>query len=315
MPLSPQVSDLTSFDLLLSVATLGSIGRAAAAHGMSQPAASARLRQLEHHLGVRLLRRETRGTRLTTAGELVASWATPVLDRAADLDAGISALRADHHTHLRVAASLTVAEYLLPAWLIALRAADPHTAIALFCGNSVDVAARLLAGDAEIGFVEGPTVPAGMQARDLTRDELAVVVAPSHPWARRRRIPGRTVARTSLVSREPGSGTRQAWEQAVREQLGVDVAAPILEVSSTTAIKAAVIGGIGPAVLSVRAVTTDIGAGTLTRIAVPDLDLTRLLRAIWPLGRTLRGPAGDLLAIALRDTTDRGRRPPRPTTD
>lgn len=301
MPLPPRVSDLTSFDLLLSVAELGSIGRAAAAHRMSQPAASARLRHLEHELGVRLLKREARGARLTTVGELVAGWVRPVVDRAADLEAGIAALRVDRQTHLRIAASLTVAEYLLPRWLIALRAADPDTVTALSCGNSTEVAAQVLGGEAEIGFVEGPTVPAGVQAREVARDELVVVVAPSHEWARRRRVRATELATTPLVSREPGSGTRQAWEQAVREQLDTDLAAPVLEVSSTTAIKAAVMGGIGPAVLSVRVVAAELAAGTLVRLAVPGLDLTRRLRAIWPAGHDLRGPARDLLAIALRN--------------
>ena len=300
MPLPSRVSDLTSFDLLLSVAKLGSIGRAAAAHRMSQPAASARLRQLEHQVGARLLERGARGARLTTVGELVAGWAQPAVDRAADLEEGIAALRRDRHTHLRVAASLTVAEYLLPAWLIALRVADPDTMTALSCGNSAEVAGQILAGEAEIGFIEGPKVPGGVQAREVARDELAVVVAPSHRWARRRRVRATELVRTPLVSREPGSGTRQAWEQAVREQLDADLAAPILEVSSTTAIKAAAMGGIGPAVLSVRAVTAELAAGTLVRLAVPGLDLTRRMHAIWPAGHTLQGPASDLLAIALR---------------
>ena len=111
---------------------------------------------------------------------------------------------------------------------------------------------------------------------------------------------GAELATTPLVSREPGSGTRQAWEQAVREQFDADLPAPVLEVSSTTAIKAAVMGGIGPAVLSVRAVTAELAAGTLVRLAVPGLDLTRRLHAIWPVGYTLQGPARDLLTIALR---------------
>jgi DNA-binding transcriptional LysR family regulator len=302
MPLPPRVSDLTSFDLLLSVAELGSIGRAAAAHGMSQPAASERLRNLEHELGVRLLKREARGTRLTTVGELVAGWAQPVVDGAADLEAGIAALRVDRHMHLRIAASLTVAEYLLPRWLIALRVADPKTVTALSCGNSTEVVAQVLAEEAEIGFIEGPKVPAGVQAREVARDELAVVVAPSHKWARRRRVHATELAKTPLASREPGSGTRQAWEQAVREQLDTDLADPVLEVSSTTAIKAAAMGGIGPAVLSVRTVAAELAAGTLVRLAVPGLDLTRRLRAIWPTGHDLRGPARDLLAIALRSS-------------
>lgn len=247
-----------------------------------------------------MLEREARGARLTTAGELVASWAQPAVDRAADLEAGIAALARDRHTHLRVAASLTVAEYLLPRWLIALREADPATITALTSGNSAEVATQVLAGQAEIGFVEGPDVPGGVQAAEVARDELAVVVAPSHRWARRRRVRAADLVATPLVSREPGSGTRQAWERAVREQFGLAVAEPILEVSSTTAIKAAVMGGIGPAVLSVRAVTAELAAGTLVRLSVPGLDLTRRLHAIWPAGHTLGGPAGDLLAIALR---------------
>jgi DNA-binding transcriptional LysR family regulator len=98
MPLPYRVSDLTSFDLLLSVGQLGSIGRAAALHQISQPAASARLRQLERQVGARLLDRGACGARLTTIDELVAGWAQPVVDRAADLEETIAALRRDQHT-------------------------------------------------------------------------------------------------------------------------------------------------------------------------------------------------------------------------
>lgn len=301
MPLPSRVTDLTSFDLLLSVARLGSIGRAAAAHGVTQPAASMRLRQLENRVGTRLLERTTRGAQLTTAGELVAGWAQPVVDGAADLAACIDALRADRQSQLRIAASLTVAEYLLPRWLIALRTVDPETATALHSGNSAEVAERVLAGVAELGFVEGPQIPAGLHAREVAHDELALVVAAGHPWAGRRRRPrAAELAATALVSREPGSGTRDAWERALRAQIDVDPVAPLLELSSTTAIKAAAVGGIGPAVLSGYAVAAELAAGTLVRVPVPDLDLTRRLCAIWPTGHEPRGPAGDLLAIALR---------------
>ena len=300
MPLPPRVCDLTSFDLLLGVAATGSIGRAAATHGMSQPAASARLRELERHLGVRLLQREPRGTRLTTVGELVAGWAQPVLARAADLEAGIAALTRDRNSHLTVAASLTIAEYLLPRWLIALQAAHPETTTALVCGSSADVVDQILGHRADLGFVESPTLPRGVRACDVGRDELSIVVTPSHPWARRpAAVTADDLGATPMVSREPGSGTRQTWERAVREQLGTTLPPPLLVVSSTTAIKAATIGGIGPAVISARAVETELATGTLIAVTVPGLDLTRRLHAIWAEGDRLRGPAADLLAIAV----------------
>jgi len=92
MPLPSRVSDLTGFDLLLSVARAGSIGRAAAEHGISQPAASARMRLLEGQLGLALIERSPRGSRLTPAGALVADWAQAAVDAAAALDEGVTAL-------------------------------------------------------------------------------------------------------------------------------------------------------------------------------------------------------------------------------
>ena len=186
MPLPPRVSDLTGMDLLLSVARTGSIGRAAAEHGVSQPAASARLRRLEGQLGLALIERSPRGSRLTPAGALVAGWAQAAVDAAAALDAGVIALRRERDSRLRIAASMTVAEYLLPVWLTALAAAYLGAAVALAAVNSDQVAQAVLAGTADIGFVEGPVVPAGVHAEPVGRDTLALVVAPGHRWARRR---------------------------------------------------------------------------------------------------------------------------------
>ena len=70
-----------------------------------------------------LIERSPRGSRLTTNGELVAGWAQAAIDAAAALEAGITSLRERSDAVLRVAASMTVAEYLLPGWLTALRAA------------------------------------------------------------------------------------------------------------------------------------------------------------------------------------------------
>lgn len=297
MPLPPQVTDLTGFDLLLSVARLGSVGRAAAAHHVSQPAASARLRELERRLGLTLLHRTPRGSTLTETGALVADWARAAVDAADALATGVAALRATHETRLAVAASQTVAEYLLPPWLVALRAGHPGLSVTLRAANSADVAAAVLAGEVALGFVEGPGVPAGLHAETVAGDRLAVVVAAGHPWSRRRRgVTPAELAATPLVSREAGSGTRRAFEEAL---LPLVAAAPLLELSSTTAIKHAVAAGSGAAVLSSLAVTAELAAGTL--VAVPTaMPLQRHLRAIWPAGDQLIGPARDLYAIARR---------------
>ncbi|MFG2057198.1 LysR family transcriptional regulator [Micromonospora sp. NPDC048930] len=301
MPLPPQVTDLTSFDLLLSVARLGSVGRAAAAHGISQPAASARLRHLERRLGVTLLRRSPRGSTLTDEGALVADWARTAVEAATALATSAAALRAAADSRLVVAASQTVAEYLLPGWLVALHGGQPGLSVALHAGNSADVAARVLAGDAALGFIEGPDTPAGLHAETVAEDRLIVVAAPGHPWARRRRgITPAELAACPLVAREAGSGTRRVLEAALRAEGIEEIASPSLQLSSTTAIKHAVAAGSGPAVLSSLAVTAELAAGILVAVPVTGLPLRRQLRAVWAAGQQLTGPARDLHAITAR---------------
>ena len=311
MTLPSRVSDLTGFDLLLTVARLGSLGRAAAEHGISQPAASARMRQLEGQLGLALIERSPRGSRLTPAGALVADWAQAAIDAAVALDAGVTALRRERDSRLRIAASMTVAEYLLPAWLTALRAMDPGAAVALMAVNSAEVAGAVLADAADIGFVEGPDLPDGLRAERIGADVLTVIVAPAHPWALRARrggITARELADTPLVAREAGSGTRRYLEEALAAQVGLARVPPLAELSSTTAIKAAVAAGAGAAVLSSLAVAADLAAGTLCAVPVSGLDLHRTLRAVWPAGRRLTGPARDLFAIAARSGPGHGPR-------
>jgi DNA-binding transcriptional LysR family regulator len=196
---------------------------------------------------------------------------------------------------------MTVAEYLLPGWLTALRARDPGTVVALTAGNSAHVASAVLDSRADLGFVESPRLPPGLASCPVGTDVLTVVVPPGHRWARRRSgITAVELMATPLVAREPGSGTRRYLEEALRLQAGPDQVPPVAELSSTTAIKSAVAAGIGPAVLSELAVAAELAAGTLRAVRVTDLDLSRRLLAVWAEGRQLIGPAADLRAIAGR---------------
>src|SRR5246127_1311370 len=208
MSLPDRVSDLVPFDLLLSVARLGSLGLAATEHGISQPAASTRISRLERQLGAPWIGRSPRGSRLTADGDLVAGWAQAAIDAAAALDAGVTSLRTRSDAVLRVAASMTVAEYLLPGWLTVLRARDPETAVALTAGNSADVSAAVRDGGADLGFVEGPDLLPGLASHQVGTDRLTVVVPAGHRWERRRSgITAAELAATPLVTREAGSGT------------------------------------------------------------------------------------------------------------
>ncbi|HEV7212955.1 MAG TPA: LysR substrate-binding domain-containing protein [Blastococcus sp.] len=291
------VPDLDSLQLLLEVTETGSLGRAAAAHGLSQPAVSARIQGMERLVGFPLLTRTARGSSLTPSGALLADWAREVLAAAAVLDAGIASLRGERDGRLRVAASLTVAEYLLPGWLARLATAHPQTVVSLIAGNSADAAGAVLRGEVELGYIEGPDVPPGLQERVVAQDRLVVVVPPGHPWTRRRGpVEAEELAATRLVQREPSSGTRTSLEHALAAF--APMATPLLELSTSSAVRSAAAAGAGPAVLSDLAVRDDVAAGRLVRIAVRGVDLTRRLRAVWPAAQRLTGPAEDLLRLA-----------------
>lgn len=302
MALSSHIPDLSSLELLLTVARTGSFGAAGRELGLSQQAVSSRVRTVERLVGVRLIERGARGSSLTPAGALLADWASRVLAAAEELDVAIGALRGARDGRLDIAASFTVAEYLLPGWLVRLRerlATD--TGVNLVVRNSGEVADLVLGGAADVGFVEGPDLPAGLSVVTVAGDELTLVVPPGHPWAVRRRGVGlEELAAVPLVAREQGSGTRLVLDRALFAAAPhIARAAPALELSNTTAIRRAVRAGAGPAVLSNLAVDDDLAAGRLVRVALSGgTRLRRELRAIWPDGPLPAGPARTLLSIA-----------------
>ncbi|MEU3748772.1 MULTISPECIES: LysR family transcriptional regulator [Streptomyces] len=294
--LSHRVPDLGALELLIAVARHGSLGAAAREVGITQPAASSRIRSMERQLGVALVDRSPRGSRLTDAGALVTDWARRIVEAAEAFDAGAQALRGRRDSRLRVAASMTIAEYLMPGWLIALRAERPDTAVSLQAGNSATVAQQLLAGDADVGFVEGLAVPDGLDGAIVAHDRLALVAAPSHPWARRRGpLDPAELAATPLILRERGSGTRQVLDAALAGHGGLSE--PLLELASTTAVKGAAVSGAGPAVLSELAISEELASRRLVAIPVEGVLLRRDLRAVWPAGHRPTGPARDLLSL------------------
>lgn len=298
MPLSPRMPDLTSLEVLLAIADHGSLSAAGREVGLTQQAVSARMASLEAQTGVHLVMRSTRGSQLTEPGLVAAQWAGRLLQVAHEVDAGLASLRGTSRSRVKVSASLTVAEQLLPGWLVSLQAAARRRGqapieVVLTAANTDHVLAHVRSGDADVGFVEGPRVPHGLRSRVVAHDELVLVVRPDHPWGRRRDpVTARQLNDTALVTREPGSGTRDFLTMALRKRLGrgQPQAAPALEMSTAAAIRAAVLAGSAPAVLSRLAVADDIASGRLHVVEVEDVGLRRALRAVWLGGRT--PPAG-----------------------
>jgi DNA-binding transcriptional LysR family regulator len=295
--------DLDSFEVFLAVAETGSLSGAARALGLTQQAVSRRLASMEARAGVALAVRTTRGSELTPAGRFVVECASRLLDVARDIDASLGTLRQECRERIAVAASPTIAECLMPHWLLWLQGdqswtADPIPRVVLTASNSLQVIVSVRDGTADLGFVESPGVPVGLGNCVVGRDELVVVVPPRHQWVRRSRpVSAAELAHTQLVSREAGTGIRDSLTMALKRVLAgeVDEAPPLLELPSMGAVRAAVLAGAGPAVLSRLAVNEDLSAGRLREITISHLDLRRQFRAIWQGGRT--PPAGGVRSL------------------
>ena len=304
--------DLATLELLVALADEGSLSAAARRCGVAQPNASRSIARLERGLGLSLIHRATTGARVTTDGLLVVEWARATLEAARALETGVAALRARTQAPLVVMASQTVAEHLLPGWIAGWQhaaggagagGASPHDpslgetrGISVAVGNTTEVLAAARGGEVDLGFIEGPGAPPGLNSVVVAHDDLVLVVAPQHPWAASSRVRAEELAATPLVARESGSGTRVALRRALAP---LDVAPPALELASNAAVRVSAAAGTAPAVLSRLAVDDALRAGTLVEVGVDGVDLTRNLRAVWAGPRRLTNPAAAaLLATA-----------------
>lgn len=254
----------------------GTVHGAAEALNLTQSAATKRIQALERRVGAPLLERGRFGVAPTDLGRLLYPEAKHVLSALAIAERVI-ADEASGPRPLRMAASQTIGEFVLPGRLAAFRAANGEHRVQLDVRNSPAVVAALRAGDVEVGFVEGTDPLEDFDVLVLVRDEIVAVVATDHPWAGRRGVPAAELAREPFLTRERGSGTRSVAETALRHA-GVELQ-PSLEVASTQSLKRAVLDG-GFTLLSRLAVSAEAKRGALAVAPVTGADLRRDLRAI-----------------------------------
>lgn len=287
--------DIETLRLVVAVDETGSLSAAARSRGLSQPSASARVRAFEARWQLSLLDRSPRGSTLTTDGQAVVAWARRVLTETDTMRAGLASLTGGRRGEVHVAASLTIAEFILPRWLGRLRdTMEVHPQLHVV--NSDRVADMVRAHLADIGFIESAERAPGLDHRVVGADRLVVVVHPDHPWASRR-TPLRPdgLGRAEWVLREEGSGTRGTFEAALGAR-----PTTALQAGSTAALIGAVRAGLGPGVVSERAVAGEIAARQL--VAVPTtLDLERPLTAVWRKGARMSSATSALLDVATRE--------------
>jgi DNA-binding transcriptional LysR family regulator len=259
---------LEQLRIFVAVAERQHVTQAARALNLAQSAASHAIAALEARHDTKLFDRVGRRIELTEAGHVFLAEARAVLARAEVAELALSEFGSLKRGTLSVQASQTIASYWLPRHLVAFRRAYPQIRIRLTIGNTAQVAAAVESGTAELGFVEGAVENEHFASTRVARDQLVVVVAPEHPWAGGAELTPGDLMDGEWVLREPGSGTRSAFEHALAD-LGLDPSAlPVrLELPSNEAVRAAVEAGLGAAAISAAVAAPSIEAGLLHQAA------------------------------------------------
>lgn len=267
------------------VAKHGSMSAAAVELHRSQPAISTQVKRLNEALGEPVFRRGRRGVDLTGTGAALLPFAQAMQRALEGANALRRGLRSGDVGVVNVAASMTLAVYVLPSVFAEIHRLHPQLRLRLLTRNSVDALRLLERAEAGVALVEGklPAIPVDFTARTLFRDEIVLAVRPDHPLAARGAVRARDLAGLEIVQREPGSGTREVVESALAAMRipkpGVTVA---LEATGIDAVKEAVIQGFGPGFISRLAVAREAAQGTLVALTLEGDGFQRDMTLIQP---------------------------------
>jgi len=259
---------LRQLEIFAAIYQEGTITRAARRIGLSQAATSQALAELENQLQRRLFDRNGRRIVSNAAGRELLPAVVQVLDRVRDIEAGAG----DRQLDIRLCASLTVGNYMLPSLIARFtrRHQDAHFHLAV--GNTDHVVASVRQFESDAGWVEGLSLHPDLDAFAWREDKLVIIAAPGHPLAGRQATAAK-LADSRWVLREKGSGTRAVFEEAIEGRFRL-LHVPV-ELGGIGAIKRAVMSGAGLGCISRSAVEPELKAGQLLLVHVPWLDLRR----------------------------------------
>jgi DNA-binding transcriptional LysR family regulator len=269
--------------IFIAVADAGSTTAAGHRVSLSQSATSAALNELEHLLGARLFDRVGKRLLLNDSGRELLPQARALLDNASGIERafGVDAPGASNAlaTQLRIGASTTIGNYLLPALVASYQREWPTAHIDVRIGNTRDVSSLVGRFEVDMGLIEGPCHEREVRAENWIEDELVIVCAPGHTLLGgnpQRRLNVTTLRQGPWLLREPGSGTRETVDQALLPHL--DQIREGMQFGSTEAIKQAAAEGLGLTCLSRYAVQDLI---TLRRLVPLKTTLPRLGRRFY----------------------------------
>jgi len=252
---------------------------------MTQPAVTFQVKQLEEHFNTRLFERSHGKIALTPVGKLVMDYAERILGLSEEMETRVGDLTGAMAGPLLLGASTTIAEFVLPRILGEFKVKYPQVHTHLTVGNSEMVENRVADHSLDLGLIESPSHVPGLHTEVCCEDELVVLCAPGHRFAKQASVRPQELVGEPFVSRELGSGTREFSDQYLRrckvnpEDLNV-----VMELGSPETIKGVIETGLGVSIMSRARVAKERKLGTLAVIPL-DPRLIRTFSFVYPKDR------------------------------
>ena len=284
-----------------------SFRKAAEVLHLSQPAVSQHVHALEEEVGVQLFDRARGGGHgsqisLTEAGRVLLGYADRAAETMVEARRALAALNDETVGPLRLGASTTVAQYLLPRILGAFLKQYPQVKLSLVSGNTEHIVEAVTEKKVALGIIEGPAMRREVKTERMVQDEMVLIVSPNHAWASRKggEIEQKELAKVPLLLRERGSGSRRVVERALKK-VGLPLRSlqVAMELDSTEAIISGVEAELGVGFVSRWAVGKVLRLGTVKVIAVKGLEIRRDFSFVRLAGAEMTGAAAAFQRFAM----------------
>jgi len=269
---SDRLNNLTlqQLEALICLVEERSFSRAAQRMLLTQPALTKNIRHIEECLDATVVNRSHAGVSLTPEGKILYDAAVRMVRLRREAGEKIRKLQDQTGGDIYVGASTIPATYLLPRAVSAFRKDHSDIRIFIKTEDSEEVINKVLGREVEIGCIGKAPPGRKLIADPLWSDRLILVAPGNHRWAQKGPVKLAELMREPFVLRERGSGTREVFENYLREEKEIGVAQFNIagELGSSEAIKEAVLAGLGVSVLSVHAVQRELASGLLREIPV-----------------------------------------------
>lgn len=293
--------ELNQLKAFCAVVEKRSFSRAGEVVFLSQPTVSLQISSLEQELGTQLLDRRAREITVTKTGETLYQYAKRILRLINEAEQAIEQLKGLMKGTLTLGASTIPGEYLLPSLLAEFKGLHPAIDIDLQISDTQGVITKVLAHEAEIGFVGTRDKSDKLVFKSLATDKLVLIASADSTWLHQDSLSVEQLRGIPFILRESGSGTRITVKQKLLEKgITEEELNVVMRLGSTAAVKRAVESSLGVSFVSEKAIENEIRLGTIKTIPVKDLELDREFFIVYS-GKKSHSPAAQALLQFLQE--------------